>query len=102
MDKLDDLPTKEDANISPQEKMLISRFFGKGDADSGSASSSGSGKKNKWKFMGYVMVAFVLLANPWVDKIFDMVPKCDSSITKLAMKALIFFIALYFIHMYQS
>jgi len=94
MDRLDDLPEKEDAAITPQEKVLITRFFGK------EQQPAEDKKKSKWKFIGYVMIAFILLANPWIDNILGVIPNCGSPLAKLGLKAMVFFITLYLLLMY--
>lgn len=73
MDSLTNLPVDENDNTSPQEQVILSRYFGDEKETSTSSSSM------NWKLVGYTSLLFVLLANPWIDKLFEMIPYCGST-----------------------
>ncbi len=97
MDKLDDLPTSDDENLSPQEEDTMKRYFDVND--------NTSSKKKKWnidwKFIGICVILFIILANPWVDGIFCKIPYCgENGLMLLFVKALIFAILLILVQIF--
>jgi hypothetical protein len=120
MDKLSDLPIKNDTVKSDEESELINKLFPPSQINSGkNASSIGvppsppglptkppevidnsyknsfynkTGKIN-WKLIGLTSLLFVVLANPWIDSLFCKLPYCgDSSMYLLMLKVFIFII----------
>ena len=88
MDRLTDLPPKEDTELTPQEDEVMKNMFG---------GSGGTPKKRGWmetlKLAAVSALLFLALANPWIDIIFSKLPYCgESSISVLAVKTLLFFI----------
>lgn len=89
MEKLSDLPTKDDAEMSPQENDVMKKYF------NASPSSKTSGKKLSWidtfKIALYAAILFVALSNPWVDTLFCAVPYCgDNALILLGAKFVLF------------
>lgn len=83
MDKLSDLPTKDDVELSPQESEAMVKYFG----------SSEGKSKNKYKLILYATLLFLLLANPFADKALGFIPKCGNPMIQLGIKTLIFAVA---------
>ena len=101
MEKLSDLPPKDDAEMSPQESDVMQKYF---NASASGGGSSKSGGKAGWmdtiKLALYATVLFLILANPWIDQVMCMVPYCgESVITLVAVKALLFMVL--FVVMYK-
>jgi hypothetical protein len=101
MEKLSDLPPKDDAEMSPQESDVMQKYF---DASTGGGSKPGASGKTGWmdtiKLALYATVLFLILANPWIDSVMCMVPYCgESALTLTAVKALLFLI--FFVVMYK-
>jgi len=97
MDKLDDLPTSDDENLSPQEEDTMKRYFDVND------NTSPSKKKwtIDWKFVGICVILFIILANPWVDGLFCKIPYCgENNLMLLFVKALIFAILLILVQIF--
>jgi hypothetical protein len=88
MDKLSDLPPKEDTELTPQEDEVMKNVFG-----GGSTSTKKKGWMETLKLAGLSTLLFVALANPWIDVIFSKLPYCGESATStLMVKALLFLI----------
>ena len=120
MDKLSDIPSKNDTVKTPEEEAVMNQFFSIGstipqtqgyssqhpqDFSSGARSQAmvagqPSGcppqcrsSKLNWKFISLSAILFVLLANPWIDQIFCKIPYCGSNvISLLGIKVLLFLI----------
>lgn len=104
MEKLSDLPPKDDAEMSPQESDVMQKYFNASASGGGGAKSGGVSGKTGWmdtiKLALYATVLFLILANPWVDQVMCMVPYCgDNALTLMAVKALLFMIV--FVVMYK-
>ena len=87
MDRLSDLPPKEDTELTPQENEVMKNMFG----------GTGSTKKKGWmetlKLAGLSAVLFVVLANPWIDMLFSKLPYCGENVmSTLIVKTLLFLI----------
>ncbi len=90
MDKLDQLPPKADTVITPEESEVINQFFGQ-------SSETPLQKANgvDWKLIGYSIVLFVLLANPWIDQILCKIPYCsNNAMFSFGVKLAIFVVVL--------
>jgi hypothetical protein len=124
MDKLSELPVKNDTVQTSEESELINKLFPQ--SKEHNASSAGNpitkppgevkvepksetsyknsfvnraGKIN-WKLIGLTSLLFVALANPWIDSLFCKLPYCgDNVIYLLILKVLIFFIVMITISM---
>ena len=92
MDKLSDLPPKNDTIKTPEETALLSQFFGASSpGEDVNRSQQGSLKSRlNWKMIGIATLSFVLLANPWIDKIFCKIPHCGSPAAILGIKTVLF------------
>ena len=103
MDKLSDLPPKNDSVKTADEETVMGQFFPKGHDRNPSQSEDVQDQgqrqsliqKVNWKLIGCSAVLFILLANPWIDKIFCKVPYCgDNAIALLGLKVLLFILVL--------
>ena len=104
MDKLEDLPVKNDTVVSPQENNIMDEYFGGNNGQNAAQmSAQGAQHQNKdetkrasinWKLIGYSALIFVLLANPWVDGMFEKMPYCSNTMLILALKVMIFIVAM--------
>jgi hypothetical protein len=103
MEKVANLPTKK-INISPHEKEVMNKYFGESSPPSeeggGDDDVPSKGSTIKWKLVGYTALVFLLLANPWIDTIFCLVPYCGNSLSMFAIKTLLFCIAFVIISKY--
>lgn len=85
MEKLSDLPLADDDDLTPQEKAAMTKHFGS------AKPKTKSGWRETFKLVCYTLIIFLMLANPWVDSFFCMVPYCGSSaISLLGLKAVLF------------
>lgn len=96
MEKLSDLPTKDNVEMSPQENDVMKKYFN-------ASSSKTNGKKISWtntfKIALYAAVLFLVLSNPWVDTLFCAVPYCgDNALILLALKFVLFIFIFVLIH----
>ncbi len=88
MDKLSELPLKDDTIKTPEEEAAMTSFF---------PSTNDISVKTSlpWKFIGSTAVVFLLLANPWIDKLFCNIPYCgDNSMILFAIKMLLFLLTI--------
>lgn len=91
MEKLSDLPPVETSEATPQESVVMKKYFG--------VTPDGPKTKLGWtgavKLSFYATALFVILANPWIDSLLCVVPYCgDNALIMLAAKALLFMILL--------
>jgi len=90
MEKLSDLPLKEDAELTPQESDVMQKYF---NTPGTATKTSKSGWMDTIKLSFYAAFLFVVLANPWIDSILCMVPYCgENALILLAFKTIIFMI----------
>nr|QBK86585.1 MAG: uncharacterized protein LCMAC102_03800 [Marseillevirus LCMAC102] len=94
MDKLDQLPPKDNTVITPEESEVINQFFGQ---SSESLPKTGG---VDWKLIGYSTILFILLANPWIDQILCKIPYCNNAMYSFGMKLVIFAIVLVILSFY--
>lgn len=87
MEKLDDLPTKENAQPSPEQHALMDKFFGEAPEEKGFM------EKMQLKKVFAFVIAFGLLANPWVDGLLSKIPYLSNGVAVFGVKMVIFFIA---------
>ena len=90
MDSLADLPTKDNQNQTPQEISVLQKYFEARTDDGSSGSSNGI----SWKVVGYAMLLFLILGNPWIDAILSSVSFCESHILRTLYKTIFFGIVL--------
>jgi hypothetical protein len=97
---LTSLPPKEDTTLSPQEATAFNRYFGSG--PSGAASpQERRGWKSDIKAAVVFTGLFLVLANPWIDKLLCNLPYCGgNAIFLLLAKAVIFLVFALFINRY--
>ena len=93
MDSLEQLPLPN-VDVTPNEESIVNRYFEGGD------NKKAVPVEGKWsKFMkslklaAIILVAFIIVANPWLDGIFCKIPYCSSPGAGFGMKSLIFFLA---------
>src|SRR5436190_24222188 len=77
MDRLVDLKPNLKFRKTPQETEIINNLFPNGvveeedeKGEGEASSSSGTSKGVNWRATGAVIIAFILLANPWIDNFF--------------------------------
>ena len=90
MDSLATLPPGETAT-TPQEEQVMNKYFGQVGTPVKKGPSS-------VKLLAYVLVLFILLANPYLDQLLCKVPYCSNPMMTLAAKTILFgilFMALY-------
>lgn len=93
MDSLENLPTSDDeVELPPQQAAVMNKYFG----DSSSSKSSGSPWKdtNKWKIIGMAAVAFLALANPWVQAMLARAPYFGGNDMTTMLLSLLLFVIL--------
>jgi len=96
MDHLDELPPAE-RRSTPQEDAVLDELFG----PPGISGSSSRFSRIEWKLLGATVVLFVVLANPWIDKILCNIPYCGGNqVSSLLTKTVIFAIILAVLFMY--
>jgi hypothetical protein len=90
MERLADLPPKDDAEMTPQESEVMQKYFNAPQSEGGSSKGK-AGWMDTIKLALYGAVLFLVLANPWIDSVMCMVPYCgDSALMLLAIKAVMF------------
>lgn len=108
MDKLSDLPSKNDIVKTPEEKAIMNHYFSIDNipqtqgynsqypqamaaGQSGGSQPQHRSSKLNWKLIGFSTILFILLANPWIDQIFCKIPYCESNVVSLlGVKVLLF------------
>ena len=108
MDKLSELPPKNDNVKSDEESEIMNKFFpnsqmaappgpSNGGLGQGSPQPLTTGSltsKINWKLIGLSAALFVALANPWIDKLFCNIPYCGNNTMSLLGFKVILFITL--------
>lgn len=94
MERLSDLPPKNDTQMSPKEEDVMKKYF-----DPPKSKENFGDFKMGWlvalKIAFYATILFAALANPWADGLICMAPYCgDNFIILLAIKSLLFLILL--------
>lgn len=112
MENLSSLPPKNDTIKTPEEEAIMKQLFPQGsppkiDNSPPPSSTSSTPQTQKppnrinWKLLGASVLLFILLANPWVDKLFTKVPYCEEGgATVVGIKALLFSIFLILLNLY--
>ena len=107
MDNLDNLPLKEDTVSSSHEEEVMGKFFaqtGQKTPPRGHTRTPPQGVVMRddpnpdsepeginWKIIGYTIILFLVLANPWIDMLFCKIPYCgDNAPMLLGIKTLMF------------
>lgn len=100
-DDLNSIPVSPSSNKTPEERSVMSKFFGGGSAPQGEANASplqdqppSTSSKFDWKFIGVATLLFILLANPWIDALIGKMPKCESSMVVMGIKGVLFLLLL--------
>lgn len=94
--------------MTTEEENILNKYFNDSDNDNDNDNDNDSnGKSNKcfsWKFLGYILLLFILLINPWIDIILEKLPLligCEENVFILmAIKICIFVIGFFIIHKY--
>lgn len=118
MDKLSELPPKNDNVKSNEEAEIMNKFFPGNQLGNPQGNQLGSpqaplegsqplmGKssyssKINWKLIGLSTALFLALANPWIDDLFCNVPYCgNNSMSMLGCKVLLFITLMILISIY--
>lgn len=91
-EKLSDLPTK-DSQPAPHESDIMNRFF--------SVDTKKGDSKMNWKLIGYTVILYLLLGNPWIDIFMGRIPHCkEYPIILFAIKVMIFIVLLVVVSKY--
>ena len=102
MESLEDLPLDDrtkNAPLSPEGKAKIKNFVGA--APKSKSHSSASGEDSKWKIIGYIAIAFLALANPWINGLLSKLPYVGgNNITEFLTATVIFIITVIIIEFY--
>lgn len=90
MERLEDMPLRDDAELSDQESEVLREYFG----DVG-ANGSSAGCKMTWgnalKASGYGVLLFAIFGNPWINNLFYKIPQmADNPIVVFCFKLFIF------------
>lgn len=86
MEKLTDLPTKEDTQPSPEQEAIMDHFFGDPPEEKGIV------EKMQLKKVAIFTLIFVALAGPWADGILGKIPYMSNSMVQFGVKAGLFFL----------
>ena len=128
MDSLDDLPVDDESTLTPRQRATMHKYTtGPGAPSTQRHSTRGSPGKQKrnrthdadessemtddtdideasekrWKIIGYIVVIFVVIANPFIDPLLSKVPYFGgSSMTEFLLKAIVFVIAIMIVMFY--
>ena len=87
MDNVDNVPEKTDTVLTPNEKETMNKYFGETPSESKDI-------KTIAKNSLYVVVAFAIFANPYIDPILSKAPYMTSPMHIFALKIVIFFLLL--------
>lgn len=85
-DKLGDLPAEDSVQMNQQETEVMNRYF--------QQNKSEGGWKTKVKIISIASFSFILIANPWMDKLienlYDFGNKAIVLLIKLTIFAVVF------------
>ena len=102
MDDLSKLPVEKASNLTAEEASVLKKYFG--DSPKPSAAkpeeSTKKGYIDKAKFVASAAIVFALISNPWTDGILSGFSYCGTSIGRLMIKVLLFFIVLMVMYVY--
>ena len=100
MESLSDLPLEdEDRKLSQKDKEIMHKNIGGGAPSKKSKKSDDS--EGVWRKIGYIIIAFAVLANPWVSGLLSKIPYIGgNSITEFIFALVIFTIAVAVIEFY--
>lgn len=96
MDRLEELPEKNDTVKTAEEEGVIADYFG--DASSNNTTTH----KIEWKRAAIASGIFLLLANPLIDSLMCKIPYCGGGIGSTLVKTLLFFIIFVVIQYFQK
>lgn len=99
MDSLDNLPTNENITPTPDEVEVMAKYFPVTRSNSASddevqpkKTTSGTKSCFSWKIIGFLVLAFALLACSMPDILLGKIPYMSSSIAVYGVKVAIFFV----------
>lgn len=98
MDRLSDLPPRNDTVKTPEEAEVMNNLFPSTQEmmqqqpqELYMEPSSRPSRKINWKMIAASATLFLALANPWIDQIFEKIPYVgENPMSLLGIKALIF------------
>lgn len=88
-DNLDDLPVNDSTVLTPREETTINKL------SSNKETPKSNGKLLKQ--IAYIAILFVILANPYIDKLLCNIPNCNNPLILFIIKLVVFLIGLFFI-----
>ena len=124
MERLADIPLKNDTVKTPEEQAIMNQLFPNSSQPDTSNpkfspqhdSPNGGSQPNQhlqtspsnknpnvpnspparvnWKLLGIAIVLFIMLANPWIDGIFSKIPYCEGGASMIGIKSILFGILL--------
>ena len=111
MDRLNDLPPKNDTIKTPEEAAVLSQLFpisnNKDDnsnplrGEVGQNNSPPPQPRINWKLLGIATILFFILSSPWIDMLFCKLPYCgESPVTISGLKTLLFMLVLIVVCMF--
>jgi len=86
MEKLANLPTKDDTPSSPEQEAIMNHFFGEPPEEKGFV------EKIQLKKVAIFTLLFVALTNPLTDTILSKIPYLSNSYVLLGVKTFAFFV----------
>ena len=96
MDEFANLPAKNDTVKTPEEQAIMNQLFPSEDKPQQKPKS-----KLNWKVLGYSSILFLLLANPWIDKLLCKIPYCgENAIMVLSLKLFLFLLVLVLLNLF--
>ncbi|MDB4769568.1 hypothetical protein OAG24_01245 [bacterium] len=84
-DRLSDLPINDNVQMNEQEADVMGRYF-----DGGKESTSGRGWKSNAKIISIASVSFLVVANPWTDKLISNLYDFGNDFIVVLVKTVLF------------
>lgn len=111
MDRLSDLPEKNDTVKTPEEAAIMGQFFpenggpssrrvGQAEPDEDDEDERSEPSRLDWKLIGTSSVLFLALANPWIDSALCKIPYCGSAGMLLVIKFIVFLLLMIVISLF--
>lgn len=93
MDSLQELPIDDKSQLGDREKDVMDKYLGSNNSATKNTYSKWS-DTSKWKIIGCMAVAFLILANPWAQSLFNKLPYFGENKLKGTIVSLVIFIIL--------
>uniref|UniRef100_A0A6C0LZU5 Uncharacterized protein n=1 Tax=viral metagenome TaxID=1070528 RepID=A0A6C0LZU5_9ZZZZ len=88
MDAIDSLPNDDGHEETPDELNILNEYFAK-------ASKSTTSMDHNVSSAFHMTILFLALANPLTDKLMELVPHMGTSLVRMGVKLILFFIVSY-------